>query len=251
MDNRKELEFGTYEDLYSQGKNTGITPFRKEFFFDSEEDFLNLIKEKVVGKKVLEIGCGLGYHSIYAAEFAENVVGTDVSLEAIKAANEEVRSIQNLKFEIQDAEKLTYPDQTFDVVINHEVFSSLDIKTVFPELARVLKPKGLIICKETLGHNFVFNFKRKLNLLFGARTYWSVNNIWRIESYEIAKTFFSPIYSKYYHLFVLFFSPLFLLPSSKYRKSLINLIAKIDGKILSISLFKKLAFKTVFVLQKK
>ena len=252
-ESRKVEELKKYEELYAEGKNTGVTPFRQEYFSDSDDLFKDLIVKHCKGKKVLEIGCGLGFHSIYTANFAKEVVGTDVSEEAVKAANKSAldKNLSNVSFEIQDAESLSYEDNSFDAVINHEVFSSIDISKVLPELARVLKSGGVIISKETFGHNLVFNFKRKLNHLFGRRTDWSVNNIWREESYKEVDEYFTVPLKEYFHILILFFFPLYFLPIAKIRKPILSFIKILDQKLLNLSFLKRQAFKTVFILQKK
>ena len=250
---RKETERDAYQVLYSRGENTGVTPFRSQFFSDSEEIFDKLVEDLSSGSIVLEIGSGVGKHSCIAATRAKKVYATDVSEEGLKIASAEASrlGVQNkIEFQVADAERLAYPDKSFDLIVNHEVFSSIDLDAAFPELHRVLKDGGLILSKETLGHNVLFNLKRKLNELRGKRTKWAVSHIWREENFSKYENLFRLRQKKYFHLLVLFLAPLYFLPWNAIKKPIITIAQFLDNFLLKIPFIQRQAFKQIFILEK-
>ena len=69
-------------------------------------------------KRVLDLGCGFGWHCRYAIdEGAKSVVGIDISERMLNEAkkNTESKLIEYIKMPIEDIE---YPEDTFDVVIS-------------------------------------------------------------------------------------------------------------------------------------
>jgi O-antigen biosynthesis protein len=100
----------------------------------------------VVGKNVLDAGCGVGYGTrILAAAGAQAVVGVDRSEEAIDVAR---RSSENgaVDFRVADLKKLPFDDGAFDAAVCFEVIEHIDDRiTVLHELKRVLRRDGLLI----------------------------------------------------------------------------------------------------------
>lgn len=69
------------------------------------------------GKRVLDLGCGFGWHCAYALEHgAQSVVGVDLSHKMLSRAKEMVRSpkVQFIQTSIED---YPYPKEAFDVVV--------------------------------------------------------------------------------------------------------------------------------------
>jgi ubiquinone/menaquinone biosynthesis C-methylase UbiE len=71
------------------------------------------------GKRVLDLGCGDGRFALSIAPLAAAVDGLDPDAEAIAAAREGARSagVGNLRFAVGTAERMTYPDSAFEVVL--------------------------------------------------------------------------------------------------------------------------------------
>ena len=77
------------------------------------------------GKTVLDLGCGYGWHCMYAAEHgAEQVIGFDPSEKMIAVARGKNKS-QRIIYQIGSMETMDYPNESFDVV-----FSSLALHYV-------------------------------------------------------------------------------------------------------------------------
>ncbi len=74
------------------------------------------------GKRVLDLGCGYGWHCIYAAEHgAKRVVGIDISEKMLAMAREKTvsRVVEYRRTPMEDAE---FEKQSFDVVISSLAF---------------------------------------------------------------------------------------------------------------------------------
>jgi ubiquinone/menaquinone biosynthesis C-methylase UbiE len=70
-------------------------------------------------KRVLDLGCGDGRLALGVAPYAKRVDGIDPDPEAIAAAKTNARKagVRNVRFAAGAAQRLPYPDATFDVVI--------------------------------------------------------------------------------------------------------------------------------------
>lgn len=70
------------------------------------------------GKRVLGLGCGFGWHCVYAAEHgAAYVLGTDISSKMLVVAREKTR-FKNVEYRWQAIEDLDVAPESFDVVIS-------------------------------------------------------------------------------------------------------------------------------------
>ncbi len=96
------------------------------------------------GKRVLEVSCGHGGGASYLvrALHPASYTGLDLNPAGIEFARKR-HSLAGLKFVEGNAEKLPFPDQSFDAVLNVE---ASHLYPHFPrflaEVARVLAPKG-------------------------------------------------------------------------------------------------------------
>lgn len=113
-------------------------------------------KEKNV-ENILDLGCGLGRHSIYFAKQGFNVSAFDLSVDGVNYLKQWADN-ENLSIDIKVADMLDLPykDNTFDAVFAYHVISHTDsagIKQIIKEITRVLKVNGklfITLCsKET------------------------------------------------------------------------------------------------------
>lgn len=127
--------------------------FTGERFIPTEDGKIRLehyhryaaIQDLVRGKKVLDIACGEGYGSFFISEFANDVVGVDISNEAISHASQKYCQ-SNLKFIEGSATYLKFPDHCFDVVVSFETIEHLaEQEQMLSELKRVLKKDGYLV----------------------------------------------------------------------------------------------------------
>jgi ubiquinone/menaquinone biosynthesis C-methylase UbiE len=107
--------------------------------------FVELAKVKQ-GEKVLEIGCGTGLFTqkFFDATKAE-ITAIDISQDLLDEAK---RNLPQVNFKKDDAMKLSFADESFDVVFGSSVLHHLDFKPALEEIYRVLKKGGRMIFAE-------------------------------------------------------------------------------------------------------
>ncbi len=107
--------------------------------------FIDLAKVKK-GDKVLEIGCGTGLFTrkFYEATKAD-ITAIDISEDLLDEAR---KLLPNANFMVDDAMKLSFADNTFEVVFGSSVLHHLEFDASLNEIMRVLKPGGRMIFAE-------------------------------------------------------------------------------------------------------
>lgn len=107
-------------------------------------------------KKVLDLGCGSGWLAVYLARQGFEVVGVDVSAQAINLANTWA-SQEDLKisFDVADASQLQYQAGSFDAVVANSIFEHFPIKQaqqLTDKVYSMLKDGGIFIgCFDKVG----------------------------------------------------------------------------------------------------
>jgi len=96
---------------------------------------------------VLEIGCGTGSVAAFLAEkYGMNVLGTDFDPEEVDIARALYGETDRLRFRVEDAACMSFPDNRFDLVISQNVFHHVpNWPQVVREVRRVLRPNGYFI----------------------------------------------------------------------------------------------------------
>jgi SAM-dependent methyltransferase len=97
------------------------------------------------GQRVLEIGCGTGNLSLLATRACPGVemVGSDPDPLALARARRKAHGLNGIRFERGYAQRLPYPDATFDRVLSAFMLHHLDHGTkaaTAAEVLRVLRP---------------------------------------------------------------------------------------------------------------
>jgi SAM-dependent methyltransferase len=121
------------------------------------------LSEHADGADALEYGCGPGSAAFALAEQGARVTGIDLSPVAIELADRTAHERQleaALHFEVMDAEHLRFDDGAFDLVCGSGILHHLDLERAYAELARVLRPSGVAVFIEPLGHNPAINWYR-------------------------------------------------------------------------------------------
>ncbi len=119
------------------------------------------------GRRVLDLGCGFGWHCRYAAEKgAAYVLGIDPS-ENMLARAREMTEDPRVEYRRQSMEEYEYPENAFDAVISslalHYVESFEDICR---KVSRCLKPGGI----------FVFSAEHPVFTAFGSQDWYYDEN---------------------------------------------------------------------------
>lgn len=147
---------------------------QKEIWFEpSIESYYLVNRWKRQGKKeFLDIGCGLGRHSIQFAKEGFNVTSIDLSQEAIDSAK---RWAQDEKLDIQflhsDMMDIPYEDNSFDCILCRNVISHTDtegIETIINKIYNLLKINGE--CFLTLGSKNASTYKDPKNIIVDENT---------------------------------------------------------------------------------
>lgn len=147
---------------------------QKEIWLEpSIESYYLVNRWKRQGKKeFLDIGCGLGRHSIQFAKEGFNVTSIDLSQEAIDSAK---RWAQDEKLDIQflhsDMIDIPYEDNSFDCILCRNVISHTDtegIETIINKIYNLLKINGE--CFLTLGSKNASTYKDPKNIIVDENT---------------------------------------------------------------------------------
>ena len=114
-------------------------------------------------KRVLDIGCGFGWHCIYAAEKgAASVLGTDISEKMLAVAGEKTAAA-NVEYRQLAMEDLNFAADTFDVVISSLAFHyTPDFPDICCRISRCL----------TAGGDFIFSVEHPVFTAYGTQD-WS------------------------------------------------------------------------------
>lgn len=212
----------------------------------SNEYFSEWVKRECAGKKVLDYCCGLGDVSLLLAKEGAAVHGIDISDESIKTCVKRAceSGYQDIcTFAVMDAEKLEFEDSSFDAIVCSGVLHHLDLKYAYPELSRVLKPDGRIICIEALGYNPLINWYRKKTMHL--RTEWEADHILTLKEVRAAKPYFNNVNVRYFHLFTLGAVPF---RGTGVFDIVLSIMEKVDLVALKIPLVRLMAWQMIFEL---
>ncbi|HKO36600.1 MAG TPA: class I SAM-dependent methyltransferase [Pyrinomonadaceae bacterium] len=134
--------------------------YEKERHIPRAADFQN-----TRGLRVLEIGCGMGTDGAQFAKAGAIYTGIDLTDAAVELARKRFQ-VSGLKgeFHVADAERLDFPDASFDLVYSHGVLHHTpDIEAAVREIHRVLKPGGRAMVM--LYHRGSYNYRVGIRVL--------------------------------------------------------------------------------------
>jgi ubiquinone/menaquinone biosynthesis C-methylase UbiE len=129
-------------------------PVGSKAFFDDLDDYrfdkLHYLPRLVDfsafrGRRLLEVGCGIGTDLVRFAKGGARVTGVDLAETAIDLArkNFELNGVAPEELRVANGEALPYPDASFDVVYGHGVLQyTANAEQLIRECHRVLKPGG-------------------------------------------------------------------------------------------------------------
>ncbi len=161
--NKTEREYWNERKL----DRTKIKKLRRHAFFYSykrEKKILDNLLQDFSGKNVLEIGS-----YAWSSWFNETTKPKKLTCINISEAELERGTLlaKNKNFEtefhLMDANNLTFPNETFDIVFGGAILHHLDVKMSVNHIHRVLKPGGKIVFLEPLNMNPIYKIYRFLN----------------------------------------------------------------------------------------
>ncbi len=198
------------------------------------------------GTKVLDWACGSGENGVFAAQCGADVIGIDISPEGVENANLNAQQEglgSHCRFEVMDGENMTFDDNTFDYGVEYGALHHVELDIALAELARVLKPKGEMICVEALRHNPLIHAYRKRTPHL--RTEWEVDHILGVESLDKMRTYFNKVEVRFFHLAALAAVPLRKTFLFKPVRAFLNAV---DQVMLSNQLIGKYAWIMIVVI---
>jgi SAM-dependent methyltransferase len=155
------------QELYDRGWRTELQAGKEErgnlqtnLQFLARTDLLKL------EDKILEIGCGIGTVVNELSRKGHDIIGIDISGEAIEYGR---KKYGDIRLEVQAAEILPYEDESFNVVLSFDLFEHIaEIDKHISEVRRVLRPGGYYLFQTP---------NRYSNIIY--ETLWTKSLQWR------------------------------------------------------------------------
>ena len=132
-----DLFFGKYSQM-SRSKDGLIAAGEWETMKSLLPDFS--------GKRMLDLGCGYGWHCIYAMEQgAASVVGVDISHKMLEVAKKKT-TFQQVEYLCSPMEDVDFPSESFDAVVSSLAFHYIaDFEPIVQKIHHVLKQGGSLV----------------------------------------------------------------------------------------------------------
>lgn len=168
-----DWEADTYDEKWSISYDERCISYARDRFFAIAGEF------GWPYPTALELGCGTGFFilNLMQAGLIKKGFVTDISPKMVRVAQRNAASLGlDVTGRPADAERIPYPDNSFDLVVGHAVLHHIpDVEAAMREVLRVLKPGG----------RFVFAgdptrigdwYARRL----GRLTWWATTNLTRL-----------------------------------------------------------------------
>jgi len=110
-----------------------------------------LIERYLIGKRILDVGCGSGIWTDYFTRRGYRVTGVDLIKEFIAQAKKRYRG----KFLLADARKLPFRDNSFDTVLMISLLEHIDEEEVVLQEARRIGRRLILIVPQKTPQNLV------------------------------------------------------------------------------------------------
>lgn len=207
------------------------------------------IKSNVRGKVFLDYACGNGANAIKAAQLGAALsIGLDISDVSVRNAREQAKELgldANTFFIQGDCENTGLPNESVEVIICSGMLHHLDLSFAFPELRRILKPGGVILCVEALDYNPVIKLYRILTP--SMRTDWEKKHILSLKDITFAKKFFDIGEVKYWHMFSIGAA---YIKNEALKKGFLSIFNGVDEFLTRVPGLQLLAWQFTFELKK-
>ncbi len=183
----------------------------------------------VVGKKVLEIGCGSGEQAVYFALQGAEVTVIDISVESLKGVEKlAIREGVTIKRKVMDAEVMGFATGEFDVVYINSVMMHVDCMRVMGECSRVLRTGGKLIVVEPLKYGlFVQGYRLFSSYKRMKPTYMT------FEMFQEGEEFFSGSRHTEFYFFSCLLLPVFF-THVRFFHRLFYVAAKFDAGVFTV-----------------
>lgn len=149
--------------VYGRAHEFGTREFFDEVERHRYEEYASWMREvmgfdQFAGKRLLEVGCGMGTDLLQFARGGANVTGVDLTPRSVETSRHHLELYgQSGDFVLSDAENLPFADQSFDVIYSNGVLHHTpDTARAIREVHRVLRPGGL--ARVMLYHRHSWNY---------------------------------------------------------------------------------------------
>jgi len=237
LDERKQEEAEFHDADRADKRNERQDSSSNRRFYAAAQPLRDAIDawltEKTLRSVFLDYACGDGTQAIRAAKAgARLAVGIDISEVSIRNATSSARSAgvgETTRFLQRDCEDTGFPDNSFDACLCSGMLHHLDLSRAFPELLRILRPNGRILCVEALSYNPLIQLYRELTPQL--RTSWEKQHILSMREVRYAQKWFHVDNVRFFNLL----SPLAtLLPDGTLRRQGLRVTHAIDAFLTRI-----------------
>jgi SAM-dependent methyltransferase len=206
---------------HAPGRGPTLSSFTAGLTMEALRRVYAHVKTASAGKSVLDYGCSMGEASLLLSSYgAASVEGIDLSPVAVSQAEAAARakSVNNVSFQVMNAESLEFADDAFDIVFGIGIIHHLNVDKACGEIARVLKPGGFAVFLEPLGHNPFINAVRRATP--GSRT--EDEHPLRLEDLDACSRHFGRVELEFVNFLTLLAAPLIGVPGRERLRALLN-----------------------------
>ncbi len=228
MTSKIEREREFHNQRFGSGDEERI-PIAKYYSINrfQDEHFNGLVLSDCKGADLLDYGCAMGATALEWTRNGANVIGIDISDEAIRIARKmAIQEGVKIRFEAMDAEKMSpFTDHSFDMVVGRGILHHLDLDKSLSEIARVLRQEGVAIFIEPMGHNPFINLFRWLTPSIRTPDEHPIV----FADFDISRRNFKDVKVTFYHITTLFAVPL---RKTRFFDPVLGFLHRLDQKLM-------------------
>src|ERR1035437_2916590 len=147
----KSRDFLQHQEIHTRRESDYLNPDMDHFYDLAFQEILRRL-QPAADSKILDAGCGYCYHTVRLARSGAKITAVDFSEIALAAARETVDRAgikDQVTLRQADLTSLPFDDASFDYVVSWGVLMHIPrLEKALSELARVLKPGGVLVLSE-------------------------------------------------------------------------------------------------------
>ncbi|MEW6606594.1 MAG: class I SAM-dependent methyltransferase [bacterium] len=158
---RREIEyhqqFSRKIDLERQKISYEIAESRRRRWWNAYwASYTILLKEVVMSRRILVMGCGFGKDALVLSKLGADVYAFDLSEDMLALAKQiALREGLKVDFRQMPAEQMDYKDDFFDGILAVNILHHVDIPKTLSEIQRVSKKGAFFIANEVYSHSLM------------------------------------------------------------------------------------------------